>query len=395
MTERVMFVDDEPNALAAFRRQLHNKFDIATAGNGDEGLKVLDDEGPFAVIVSDMQMPAMDGVQFLAKVKEQSPDTVRMILTGQADVQTAIDAVNHGNIFRFLTKPCPPGDLEVAVKAGLDQYKLIVAERELLEKTLAGSVSVLSETLSMVNPEAFSRGSRIRRYVRHVVNELQLGGVWQFELAAMLSQIGCVAVPPEVLNKIYARKTLTPEEQGMFNEHPKIGAKLLEHIPRLESIARMIEGQHTQFAEFPPKDEMSPEQKIAAAGAQVLKAALDFDQLILQSKEIDQAVALMRKRGGRYNPRVLDALKTVRFDRKHEKTLRELKVVELDHYRAPGTRVVADEDIRTTKGLLLVPKGQELTYPVITRLRNFSQSSDIIEPFRVEIAAMEKQATQE
>ena len=129
----------------------------------------MNDDGPFAVIVADRSMPGMDGIQLLAKVKACSPNTVRMMLTGNADMQTAIDAVNEGHIFRFLTKPCPPESLTASLQAAIEQYRLITAERELLEKTLRGSVKVLCEVLSVVKPTAFGRASRITRYVTAVV----------------------------------------------------------------------------------------------------------------------------------------------------------------------------------------------------------------------------------
>jgi DNA-binding NtrC family response regulator len=186
MTEKILFVDDDPNALSAHRRDLHRTFDIETAESGEAGLEILASHGPFALVIADMRMPGMDGVQFLARVREAFPDTVRMMLTGQADMQSAIDAVNRGFIFRFLLKPCPPETLTAALNAGLEQFRLIMAERELLEKTLVGSVKMLADMLSIANPAAFSRAARVRRLVTHVARELKLADPWQLELAASL-----------------------------------------------------------------------------------------------------------------------------------------------------------------------------------------------------------------
>ena len=117
MPEKVLFVDDEPNVLAAYERQLRKQFDVVTMQGGEAGLQAVTMSGPYAVVVSDFRMPNMDGIEFLSRVKGISPDTVRMILTGYADVQTAIEAVNEGNVFRFLTKQCPPDSLAKAVTA--------------------------------------------------------------------------------------------------------------------------------------------------------------------------------------------------------------------------------------------------------------------------------------
>jgi DNA-binding NtrC family response regulator len=128
-------VDHEENILLAYQRQLRKEFQIETALGGGPAPEAIAQRGPYAVIVSDMRMPGMDGVQFLSKVKERAPDSVRMMLTGNNDLQTAMQAVNEGNSFRFLTKPCTPETLAKALEAGLEQYRLITAERELLEKT--------------------------------------------------------------------------------------------------------------------------------------------------------------------------------------------------------------------------------------------------------------------
>jgi DNA-binding NtrC family response regulator len=149
MTRRILFVDDEPKVLQAFERQLSDKFEVHTAAAPDLGLRILGEEGPYAAVVSDFRMPHMNGTQFLARVKQLTPDTVRLMLTGQADLNATIDAVNEGNIFRFLTKPCSAEVLAGALESALEQYRLVTAERELLERTLHGSVKVLSEVLSL------------------------------------------------------------------------------------------------------------------------------------------------------------------------------------------------------------------------------------------------------
>src|ERR1700742_733184 len=130
-SNRVLFVDDEPRLLEGIQRALHKQVDLQTAASGAEGLLKLRDAGPFALVVSDMRMPGMSGVQFLAKVRTQAPDAVRMILTGQADLDATIAAVNEGHIFRFLTKPINPEKLLLAVNDGLRQHPLQTAERVL------------------------------------------------------------------------------------------------------------------------------------------------------------------------------------------------------------------------------------------------------------------------
>ncbi|MEO0605633.1 MAG: response regulator, partial [Myxococcota bacterium] len=154
----VLCVDDEPHVLEGLVANLRRRFAVKTATSGASGLQAIEDsEEDFACVVSDMRMPGMDGASFLAEVRQRAPDTTRLLLTGHANLESAVAAVNDGGIFRFLTKPCPPEQLLVAVGDACRQFQLRRAERELLEETLKGTVSVLSEVISLASPEAYGR----------------------------------------------------------------------------------------------------------------------------------------------------------------------------------------------------------------------------------------------
>ena len=162
MTDRILYVDDEANALAAFQRQLRKDFRISTALGGEQALRIVDQHGPFAVVVCDMQMPEMNGVDLLAEVHRRSPETVRVMLTGNADQKTAIAAVNEGRIFRFLTKPCERNTLVKTLNAAIEQYRLVTAERQLLEETLNGATKLVTDVLSTIAPELFGHAVALR-----------------------------------------------------------------------------------------------------------------------------------------------------------------------------------------------------------------------------------------
>ncbi len=374
MNEKILCVDDEPNVLEGYQRNLRKQFCIEVASGGEQGLTMIASQGPYAVVVSDLRMPGMDGIQFLTQVKERSPDTVRLMLTGQADMNAAVAAVNEGNIFRFLTKPCQSDTLAKVLEASVAQHRLIIAERELLEKTLSGSIKLLTEILSLVNPVAFSRASRIRRYVRHMATKLNVPKIWQFDLASMLSQIGCITVPPDTLDKIYSGRALTNDEKEMFASHPVVGRNLLANIPRLEPVAHMIERQQETYVRI--KSALGHTQEdLITLGAQMLKIAIDFDQLITRGIAYKTALDQMRAQD-KYNPDLLELLDKA-FMSDVEKVVRVVRIHELD------TLMIADEDVRAKNGLLLLSKGQDITYPVIERLRRFAQKIGVVEPFRV------------
>lgn len=369
MTKRVLCVDDEPNVLQAFERQFRKQFQLETALGPEKALEKLTSDGPFAVVVSDLRMPVMDGIELLTRVRQRWPDTVRIMLTGQADLSSAMAAVNEGNIFQFLCKPCPADMLTRALAAGLDHHRLITAERELLEQTLRGSVGVMSEILSLVNPVAFSRAERIRRYVVHIARHLDLPEQWQYELAAMLSQIGCVAVPPEVLNKYYDSQPLNAEEQDILASQASVGHKLLVRIPRLEDVARMVGNQR-----MAPRATAGSTDAVAT-GSALLRAAVDFDELLMSSKEPAAALAEMSGRGC-YDPRFLTALEQVRVLQME----REVRLVGLADLK---TGMTTNANVYSKSGVLLMGPDQEITASAIARLQSFAHTTGVVVPISV------------
>jgi response regulator RpfG family c-di-GMP phosphodiesterase len=374
--DKILFVDDEENILSAFRREFRKEFEIDTATDPEEGLKTVATRGPFAVIVSDFRMPKADGNRFLSAVKKIAPDSIRVMLTGHADVSTAIRAVNEGSVFRFLTKPCPSDTLRTVLIAAIQQYSLVTAERELLENTLSGSIKVLTELLGLVNPEAFGRCSRIRDCVRKIAEQMKLPNLWQLETAALLSQIGCVIFPEDVLKKWYRNEQLTEEESQLFAMHPQVGSGLIAKIPRMEEIAAIIKYQENHFdgTGFPLESRSGSTIPI---GAKVLKVALDLDVLEAAGMSPEETLRTLKQRKGWYDPQILAALETILLGPQTKTEIRHIGLDEL------AVGMVLGEDLMSENDLVLMAKGQEVNLAMLVRLRQFAKASDIREPFRV------------
>ncbi|MGD8345562.1 MAG: SpoIIE family protein phosphatase, partial [Desulfobacterales bacterium] len=154
--DKVLLVDDDAMVLAGLKRQLRNQFRIDTALSGEEALQQVQENGPYAVIVSDYMMPGMNGIEFLAYVKKTSPDTVRMMLTGTADMPTAIRAVNEGNIFQFHPKPCPADILSQAIQSAIQKYHKVVSHQQQLnnfKSSLEKASKVQHELLPKSDPD--------------------------------------------------------------------------------------------------------------------------------------------------------------------------------------------------------------------------------------------------
>ncbi len=372
----VLFVDDEQNILISYKRNLRKYFQVETAGSGPEALELMKSKGPFAVIVSDMQMPVMDGARFLEKARAIDKDSVRMILTGFANIENAISAVNNGFIFRFLTKPCPPESLIAAIEEGIRQYQLIHAERELLEDTLQNSIGVLTAILGMVNPQAFGRANRIKQYVHQIAERLKLKDIWQLDMAAMLSQIGFVTLPPHILDKIYNGEILTEKEQIMLEEHPGIGGSLIEKIPRMDIIAAIIRDQNKKFSEHEAPAALTPRKKFISLGAQILKVVLAFDGYIYRGMSKAAAISMLERDQNSYNRQIVSLLSDLQVLEKE----RIRKSLPLDKL---VSGVITEFPIISAKGKMLVNKDIQLTEPLIQRLKAYDRSVGIRQPIKV------------
>src|ERR1022692_768026 len=331
---RILFVDDDPLALEGLSRSVYREFKADLAEGPEEGLEKIKNDGPYIVVISDMRMPVMDGAEFLSRVRTLAPDSIRVMLTGYADTEAATRAVNEGRIFRFLNKPVTAEDLTLTLRACVAQYDLMRREKELLEKTLAGAIRVLSEVLHLANPVAFNKGTRICQYVRHIAGKLCLSDTWQYEIAAMLSELGCL--------------TLTPD--------------LLARIPRLELVADMILQQNEVPTDLPRS--LSPDAESVRRGAQMLKVSLAFDHLLSTGSERQEALLALSRNPVQYDAQMVAALGDFRLSRGPT----ELRPIDVRDRR---TGMILNENLRSTTGMLLAAKGQEVSHVLVRAVRNF------------------------
>lgn len=378
MNRRVLLVDDDVNLLDSFRRQLRKKAEIVTAEGSKAGIEAAARQGPFALVISDYNMPGMNGVDMLRVIRHGSPDTVRVLLTGHADLEIAIQAVNAGNIFRLLTKPCAPEVMEQVIDDAFRHHDLITAERELLEKTLTGSVSVLCDLISLVKPDVFGRVSRILPYLRGVSKRMNDPRAWETETAAMLSVVGFITLPDSLIAKVEKAKPLAEGEVQQFLGHPAFGARLVSKIPRMESVAAIVAYQEKHFeGGGAPRDDVKGEQ--IPLGARILKTVVDFDILIANGLPKAEAVTKLERRKGVYDPAVVSALAEV-LNEQARYTLQKVHLIGL----TPG--MILAEDLFGQRGnetILLMAKGRELNETVIAYLIDNSRSITIHQPVAV------------
>lgn len=303
--DRVLLVDDDEYLLAALQRTLRKKYNVATTTSGPKGLCLLEEE-QFAVVVSDLRMPNMDGIEFLTRAGQCSPNSTRILLTGHADLEAAIDAVNESHIFQFLLKPIASDKLLRALASGIAQHHLILAEKELLSKTLIGSVQILVGLLKTVNPDIAQYIVRLKHLARGIALTLQLPNTWQIELAVMLSHVGYIPAPSGILHKILIGAQLSSTEQQLLSDHMIKASRLLANVPRLEAVAEIVGKQHYQFS---PQGYLHPieSRDSTTLSVQIIQTAVRYEQLRIRGQSSNTAIGLMRLEK-LYEPLVLDAL---------------------------------------------------------------------------------------
>jgi len=331
--------------------------------------------------VADRQMPGMDGIKFLAAVRKQAPDAIRIMLTGNADLEGAIRVVNEGNIFRFLTKPCPPEVLTRALQDAQAQYRLVTSEKELLNKTLNGSIKLLTDILSMVDNQSFGRAQTLRDAITAVTARLHVENAWEIHLAVMLASIGYVTIPPETLVRSRAGQTLSTVEEQMLERLPETAARLLANIPRLEGVARIVQYQHKHFdGSSSPADSTAGES--IPLGSRLLKILIDM--MDLQSAGLTRLAALdkLQTQSGWYDPALLTAVRAcneggpVGVDASHLSL--HVRFTDL----TPG--MVLRSNVETRDGTLILSVGHHITEMTLEKLRNFERVVGIKEPILVE-----------
>lgn len=378
MTHKVLLVDDEVNLLQSLRRSFRNKYDLKLADGGQQALSLLRVDSTIAVVVSDMQMPEVNGLKVLTEARKLCPNTVRIMLTGNIDQQTAVDAVNQGGVFRFVNKPCEPEHLADAIDEAIKLHDQLIAEKTLLSRTLTAAIGIGTELLALANPKAHGRGNRLKDLGKKLALKLGLQEHWQLEIASMLSQIGCLSHPSvdEKSQAFHDDRLPFPfsaEWDAMLASQADASSKIVAKIPRFEKVAAIIRMQSSSSS----GTELSESDRRCS---RILRMLIDFD-LLSQSNSINSAFALMQNHLQRYDTQAFqEFVQMISGDCvvKHI-SLRELLV-----------GMTLEDHVVNGSGDILISKGHELTESIIQRLKNFARNPlGIREPILVRCISRE------
>ena len=414
----LLFVDDEPSVLSALRRLFRNPaYRVLQAGSGAEALQTLSLE-PVDLIVSDMRMPEMDGAALLDQVRQRHPAVTRILLTGYADIQSTIAAINRGEIHRYIAKPWDDVDLQLIVKEALSRKALEQQNRELLRQTqqqnealarlnltledrvkarvaeigqvadmLDAAYDELSQTftvamqvfaglLEMRQTGIAGHSRRVAELARAIAVRLQLDANTENEiyLAGLLHDIGKLGFPDAMLGK--PTSLYEPAEIALYHKHPEAGEMALLPLPKLHGAAHIIRQHHERPDGYGFPDGLLGHQ--IHLGALIVAAASDYDGLVHggaapQQYALDDALALMKPLAGKhYDPRVMAAL---------EQVVRELEpppvseYLVLPHELKAGMKLA--RDLLSPKGTLLLPKGLVFNPKVLAQVQKFASAASV------------------
>jgi response regulator RpfG family c-di-GMP phosphodiesterase len=364
MNTRILFVDDEQNILDGIKRQLRNSYEIVTANSASDALTILEKDKNFSVIVSDMRMPGKD---------LKYPQIVRVMLTGNADQDSAVKAINRGKIFRFVNKPYEKDDLVLVLNDAVSQHKLITAEKDLLTNTLSGSIKLLTDLLSMIDSESFGEVGVMRDTTRKICRALNIETIWEIELAVMLQDVGRVLIPPHILSKIKLRKKLNSQEFEIASKIPITTYSLLKNIPRLEKIAEIILYSHKNF-DGTGIPETGPIGEEIPLGSRLLRIINE----IRYENKIDLDKLFELKGRPEFDQILVDELREIFKSHVEPQQGYKVKYKEL----CPGQVLI--ENIESKDGRLLVAKGATISESMLSRLSNYVNLVGLREPIIVD-----------
>ena len=361
---KVLFVDDEASILKGFKLNFGRIFDLYTSVSGRDALQIADEQGPFEVIVSDFSMPLMNGAEFLERIREQDREVVTILLTGQADFGDVCAAVEKGGIFRLLAKPCHPDVLKKNIDQALQQYRLIRAEKELLEQTLGATLNVLSSLLAASKPKIYRRAQRVEELAKQTVRQMKLPGGWRAGVAAKFSYLGFLTIPDEFQEKAHLGQELPESIQAMIDELPAFVGSLLKDIPRMKKVSEIVmkigEDYHHSTDPLCETSEL----------ASIIRLCRDYDILDESGVPKSEIFDRLRRQQDKYPDGSLDALASTR---ELDGGLGESTTIDVTKLKV-GNRIL--EDLKLVDGSLFAPAGSRVTPVLIKTIENYTESND-------------------
>ena len=417
----LLCVDDEANILSALKRLFRTQgYHILTATSGKAGLELLEKEQG-DLVICDMRMPEMNGAQFLEQVRARWPNTVRLLLTGYAEMSATVDAINKGGIYRYISKPWEDTDMVILVKEALERLQLEREKRRLealtqrqneelkvlntsleekvrartadLQKTMQAlseaheklkkgfitSVRVFSNLIELRGGAVSGHSRRVAELARNLAQRMKLPEpeAQDVFLAALLHGIGKIGLPDKLLEKPFS--SLAGEERAEVVKHPIKGQAALMALEQLNGAAKIIRSHHERFDGMGYPDGLTGLG--IPLGARILAVANDFHEvqkgaLLSKQLSVEQAVDFIRDgRGKRYDPAVVDVFHQVMGIAVAPAGAAGESAVHTGQL-LPGMALT--RDLITRDGVMLLAKDYMLDESLIEQIRTFERTDGTI-----------------
>ncbi len=410
----ILLLDDEENILNALNRTLRREgYRIMTSTSGPEGLSIIEKE-KITLVLSDHRMPGMDGVEFLSEVRKRSPDTIRMMLTGYADMKSVVEAINRGEVYRFITKPWNDEEIRLILMDAVRHYELIQENRDLheltqrqnlilkdlntnlgqkvqertkevetlykdLEQNFFDFVRVFMGLMELKSPYLGGHAKRVAALSRKLAEEIVLpqDEILNIEVAALLQDIGTLGFPEKMLKK--RESELDTVEKALIQQHPALGQSALQHIKKLSPVCILIRHHHERFDGLGYPDNLHGDK--IPVGSRIIAITDFFDAMVnpwggYERYSVDRAFhVLERENGGRFDPALVGKFIELLQEVRHEGI--EADVMEIDVAELKEGMILVS-DIRTKRGLLLMSSGEVVQPFHITKIRNFHRIDPVV-----------------
>lgn len=371
---RLLLVDDDYNVAKAFERSLSDQFEIAIAHSGQVGLEKLRKGRGFDVIISDLKMPEMNGIEFLKIAHELAPDSIGILLTGFADVASAISAVNDDAVSQFLTKPVSTERLSFVIEKAVEKSAANGAEKRLHDGSVAGAIRIFIEMIAAIDMEASQRTERVQVLIADLAERMNVGDQASLANAAALMHLGATVVSPVTRAKLMSRAEMSELEIKEYQDIPSKSAELLKNIPRLSTVSNIIQ----EMMDFLRHGKTSSrEAQILALANAYIDVCIEtgrggravFDAALRKLPKLDPEIRIGFKRQVLYN-------EGRRRMEPSDDTRDSFEVSTVQ----PG--YVLLDDVVASDGRVVVEGGTVLTDSHLERIKNYAEFLGIKEPIR-------------
>jgi CheY-like chemotaxis protein len=365
----ILLVDDIPENLRLLAEMLKKRgYSPRPVLSGPAALKLLERQ-PVDLILLDINMPGMDGYEVCARIKKDPKlkNIPIIFLSAAQDTSAKVLAFEAGGV-DYITKPVQFEEMQARVQTHLRIRQMQISERQLLDRTLGGTVQLLVDCLQVASPRAFGRSARLKDYMDYIAKSLEVKERWMFRLAGSMAFIGCLALPDLLVERAFTRDDLDEIDKARFQRHAKIGQKMLSEIPRLEVVASIIGAQYEHSF-------LTAESPIHLRGGHCLRVARQVDQRVLEGQSVKSAVKhLMLEQP--YDAPILGHFEKLTLHQSGSEVI-EARIEDL------VPKMVLVKPIKTVDGTLLLPQGQTLTEVAIQRIKTFVKNERIRQTFVV------------